>query len=78
MLLMLLLHLVLLLPAAWPHTPPPQPRPHLLLVYVDDWGWGNAGWHRNSSENAAADAEVSTPHLDSLVREGVEFTRMPV
>ena len=35
---------------------------------VDDWGWGNVGWHRPGFN------ETITPNLDSLVASGVQLT----
>jgi hypothetical protein len=42
--------------------------PNLLLVIGDDLGWNNVGWHGN--------AEVRTPTLDALLRDGIELERM--
>jgi arylsulfatase A-like enzyme len=39
-------------------------RPNVLLIVADDLGWGDVGWH---------DGFGKTPHLDRLVREGVEL-----
>ena len=47
-------------------------RPHVLLVLADDTGWNNVGWH---ARHNAAGAEVSTPALNGLVREGIELER---
>jgi arylsulfatase B len=45
-------------------------KPHILSVLVDDFGWANAGYNREKP-----DPEVSTPHMDQLVAEGVHFMR---
>ena len=42
-------------------------RPHVLLIYTDDQGYGDV-----SALNPGA--KFQTPHLDRLVREGVAFT----
>ena len=43
-------------------------KPHILHFLADDFGWANVGFHR-----APPDARsVRTPHIDSLVAEGVE------
>ena len=42
--------------------------PHVLLLLADDYGWANAGWHAGS-------AEVATPHLNALVKAGIELER---
>src|SRR3990170_2257482 len=39
-------------------------RPNILLIVADDLGWSDVGWHGGFSK---------TPHLDRLVREGVEL-----
>eukprot|EP00966_Prymnesium_polylepis_P151391 3498237-Prymnesium_polylepis.1 len=54
-------------------------QPHILLVLLDDYGWANAGWHRNYTAPGGAfvppTAEVATPHMDSLVAAGIELDR---
>jgi arylsulfatase A-like enzyme len=40
------------------------PRPNVLLIVADDLGWSDVGWHGGFAK---------TPHLDRLVREGVEL-----
>ena len=42
----------------------PAARPNILLIVADDLGWSDVGWHGGFSK---------TPHLDRLVREGVEL-----
>ncbi len=39
-------------------------RPNILFVVADDLGWSDVGWHQGFGK---------TPHLDKLVREGVEL-----
>jgi arylsulfatase A-like enzyme len=41
-------------------------RPNILFVVADDLGWSDVGWHGGFGK---------TPHMDQLVREGVEFDR---
>jgi arylsulfatase A-like enzyme len=41
----------------------PRPRPNILLLISDDAGWGDVSWAGNTN--------LSTPHLDSLARDGV-------
>ena len=43
-------------------------KPHVFFLLVDDWGWANAGYHRDTPTK-----EVATPNFDSLVREGLEL-----
>eukprot|EP00038_Savillea_parva_P020803 m.32546 g.32546 ORF g.32546 m.32546 type:complete len:730 (-) comp4898_c0_seq1:218-2407(-) len=60
-----------------------QPRggkkPHLMFVLFDDYGWANAGWHRNytapGGEFVPATDEVATPNLNELVRSGINLNR---
>ena len=42
----------------------PQEKPNILLIVADDLGWSDVGWHGGFSR---------TPHLDRLVREGLEL-----
>jgi arylsulfatase A-like enzyme len=41
-------------------------RPNILLIVADDLGWMDVGWHGGP---------FLTPHLDHLVREGIELDR---
>jgi hypothetical protein len=60
-------------PTPPPHpTPPPAPtpkapRPNVVLLFGDDWGWGDLG------ANWPAAAGM-TPNLDQLASEGIRFT----
>jgi arylsulfatase I/J len=45
-------------------------KPHILMVIVDDFGWGNVNWHRETPT-----PEVTTPTMDSLVKSGIELNR---
>ena len=56
---------LLLLPASLA-TPPP----HLFMFIVDDLGWANVGWNRETPT-----PEVRTPTMDGLVAEGIELQR---
>lgn len=51
--------------------PPPSlqktDQPHLVVVLVDDFGWGDMACQGNS--------QVATPRLDRMAREGIRFTR---
>jgi arylsulfatase B len=43
-----------------------------------DYGWAEAGWHRNytiGGVQVPATAEVVTPSLDALVADGIELNR---
>ena len=41
-------------------------RPNILFILADDLGWGDVGYHGS---------EISTPHIDSLCRRGIEMNR---
>ena len=45
------------------------PKPNILMVLVDDWGWANWGLH------SPANAEIVTPNLDALAGAGVVLDR---
>ncbi len=47
--------------AAQPAT---APRPNILLIVADDLGWSDVGWHGGFGK---------TPHMDQLVKQGVEL-----
>eukprot|EP01048_Picozoa_sp_COSAG05_P012409 COSAG05_NODE_1238_length_5430_cov_48.807728_1_plen_151_part_00 len=55
---------LLLSPAAAPQ------RPHILFALIDDYGWSDAGWHREPDY-----LDIQTPHMDSLVATGIELDR---
>lgn len=42
-------------------------RPNILLIVTDDQGWGDLSVHGNTN--------LSTPHIDSLARDGALFDR---
>lgn len=44
-----------------------SPRPNIVIILADDQGWGDLGVHGNTN--------VSTPHVDSLARDGALFDR---
>src|SRR5215213_5300830 len=44
----------------------PDGKPNILLIVADDLGWADVGWHGG---------KFKTPHLDQLVRKGVELDR---
>lgn len=63
--------LTLAVAAATARQSPAPTKPHIFFLYVDDWGWGNVGYHR-----PAPDPEVLTPSIDSIVADGVQLNRM--
>ncbi len=45
-------------------------RPNILLVFIDDMGWGDLSCFGNR--------EVQTPHIDRMAREGIRFEQFYV
>jgi uncharacterized sulfatase len=43
-------------------------KPNILLIFSDDHGWADLGAQ-------GVNAEIRTPHLDQLTRDGIRFTR---
>jgi len=46
------------------------PRPNILFIFADDWGWGDLGCHGHPY--------VQTPNIDRLAAEGTDFLRFTV
>ena len=46
------------------------PKPNILFIFADDWGWGDLSCHGHSY--------VKTPNIDRLAREGTDFYRFTV
>lgn len=60
------MRIILLLLALWSVARPAHAAPNILLIVADDLGWADVGWHGSA---------LKTPHMDRLVREGVELDR---
>ena len=43
-------------------------KPNILFMMVDDWGWANVGYHRDTPTK-----DISTPNMDELVNEGLQL-----
>ena len=43
------------------------PQPNILLILVDDMGWGDPRCFKSESK-------MATPHIDKLAAEGMKFT----
>jgi arylsulfatase A len=48
-------------------SPPPSPRPNIVLIQADDLGYGDL--------SAYGQARFQTPMLDQLAKEGIRFTQ---
>ena len=48
---------------------PQKPRPNIVVLLADDWGFSDVG---------AFGSEIATPHLDSLARQGMKFSNFHV
>ncbi len=46
------------------------PRPNIVFIFADDWGWGDLSAHGHPW--------LKTPHLDRLAREGTDFHQFNV
>ena len=45
--------------------------PHIFMVLVDDWGWGDVGYHGARTPSG----ESLTPTIDGFVNDGIELNR---
>ena len=53
-------------------------KPHLVFILFDDYGWADAGWHRNYSIGGVTvppTNEVQTPTLNDMVQNGINLNR---
>ncbi|MEZ5941890.1 MAG: sulfatase-like hydrolase/transferase [Planctomycetaceae bacterium] len=46
------------------------PKPNIVFIFADDWGWGDLGCHGHPY--------VKTPNIDRLAKEGTDFHRFTV
>lgn len=56
--------------AWWRAGAAPARRPNIVAILADDQGWGDLSFHGN--------VNLSTPHIDSLGRDGAHFTHFYV
>ncbi|MEY2881307.1 MAG: Arylsulfatase, partial [Verrucomicrobiota bacterium] len=49
---------------------PTSPRPNIVFIFADDWGWGDLSSHGHPW--------LKTPRLDRLAREGTDFHQFNV
>src|SRR5687767_13212710 len=45
-------------------SPTTPGKPNILFIVADDLGWSDVGWHGGFAK---------TPHMDTLVRQGIEL-----
>jgi N-acetylgalactosamine-6-sulfatase len=67
---MLLRLFLLVLAAASLRGAAPAPRPNIVFIFADDWGWGDLSAHGSTW--------LQTPHLDRLAAEGIDFGQFNV
>lgn len=48
-------------------VPKPQAKPNIVILLVDDMGYGDPGCYNPRSK-------IATPNIDRLAREGLRFT----
>ena len=56
------------LAASSPAASPPRPPPNVLMVLIDDLGWGDFSCFGNRS--------ARTPNIDRLAAEGMRFEQI--
>jgi len=61
--------LALALGISGPAEAAPQPRPNIVVMVADDWGFSDVG---------AFGGEIQTPNLDELARRGMKFSNFHV
>ena len=47
-----------------------EPRPNVLFIHADDWGWGDLACHGHPI--------ITTPNLDRLAKQGTDYHRVTV
>src|SRR6476619_2154156 len=53
-----------------PATAAPDPRPNVVFILADDWGWGDLTCHGSTV--------VDTPNIDRFASQGTEFYQFNV
>ena len=62
------------IPTSWPKGPEiatQDDRPNIILILADDMGYNDISMHNGG----AADGSLQTPHIDSLAKNGIWFSR---
>ena len=65
-----LLTIALILTCTTPLRAADAPKPNIIFIFADDWGWGDLGCHGHPY--------VKTPNIDRLAKEGTDFYRFSV
>lgn len=66
--ILLIMIILMICPFAW--SAPSQSRPNIILVFIDDMGWGDLSCFGNTN--------VTTPNIDRLASEGIAFEQFYV
>lgn len=69
-LLPIALPLLLLVPLTPLPAAPAGPKPNIVFIFADDWGWGDLSCHGHPY--------LKTPNIDRLAREGLDFQQFNV
>ena len=51
------------------------PHPSILLILVDDMGWGDLGCFYQNERAKSGQPAMATPHLDQMASEGIQLRR---
>ena len=57
----------LLASAAWDPLSAAEKKPNIVLIFADDMGMGDVGYHGRK--------DILTPNIDRIATEGVHFTQ---
>ena len=49
----------------------PPPRPHVIQILLDDWGWGDASFNFDARGGAGGPGAPRTPNLDRIAGSGL-------
>jgi N-acetylgalactosamine-6-sulfatase len=47
-----------------------SPKPNIVFIYADDWGWGDLSCHGSTW--------LKTPNIDRLASQGIDFQQFNV
>jgi arylsulfatase len=55
-----------------------QEKPNIILVFMDNFGWGEPGFNGGGIVRGAAIRGAATPRLDQIAEEGLRLTNFNV